>query len=335
MALRIKAAIKEHRDDLFSKGTKLTCLFMLLSQMVGLDFLIIKLDTGATLSSRYAWVGADVVIFIAWTITLLKGFVEERAAKENDEGTLQQENVTRMNDDRGKRAMRLLFRSLSMSAIVWLLYSLVLVAKVLRMFSTFALSLPSGEHVISSTFLNVMLAKTGFILTLLIYSLKSNVKDPETQDLVTDKLCTNATFDVIDSVMLLGMLFSIPNPAVTHTAIYHAIRVFACICLVLPFVPLLAMTLLNESHDRSTFHLVLMVSTLFRMLLGNVPHMVLRLHLWHSHSVDVSTFLVKNLVVLFVGMLDITKHIMKLRKECKISKERHLTDQHSEVELKP
>ena len=201
------------------------------------------------------------------------------------------------------------------------------------MFSTFALSLPQGEHLISSTFLKISLAKTAFILTLLIYALKSHVNDPDKETLVTDKMGNAATLDVLDSIMLLDMLFSIENPSLVAAPIYHGIRIFACICLVLPVVPLFSMLFLAESDSTKRYHLNLIVNTVFRLLVGNIPHVVFRLHLWHSHKVDVSTFLVKNLIVLFVGVVDIAKHIRHYRKDDKKMEKDHTEDMQMNVVL--
>ncbi len=307
---------KEQKADIFNHGAKVLCLGVLLGQMIGLDILIIECETTTSLINRYIWVILDFFILVFWFGVLLWSFILDRR-KENVSSTEKQETKVSEGSDK-KTDTKLFLRPLSLATVMWLVYSLVLVAKIIRMFSTFALSLPSGEHLISSTFLKVSLAKAALILTLLIYAVKSHINDSEKETLVTDKLGNAATLDVLDSIMLLDMLFDVNNPL--STPIYHGIRIFGCICLILPAVPLISMVFLAETENRKSFHLNLIVNTTFRLLMGNIPHLAFRLHLWHSHKVDVSTFVIKNIVVLFVGVMDIVKHARKYKKDGQVDK---------------
>ncbi|XP_072043440.1 uncharacterized protein [Amphiura filiformis] len=314
---------KQRKADFFNHGAKLLCLCLLLGQMLGLDYLIIERDVTTKFTTRYIWVILDFLVLTLWFAILLWSYILDRREKkattmEGQKATAIEEHEPEVDDSdskpsKNKMSPKYLLRPLPLTPLIWLVYSLVLVAKVTHMFSTFALSLPSGEHLISSTFLKISLAKTAFILTLLIYAVKSHVTDDEKQTLITDKLGNAATLDVLDSIMLLDMLFSIDNPL--STSIYHGIRIFACICLVLPVVPLLSMVFLAECENKKAFHLNLIVNTVFRLVMGNIPHLAFRLHLWHSHKVDVSTFLIKNLIVVFVGVMDIIKHTRHYKKE--------------------
>lgn len=116
--------------------------------------------------------------------------------------------------------------------------------------------------------------------------------------------------DIFDSITLLDILFTLDTKVLLPYSITRAITAFGCINY---FLPSITLVVLSSSHfgrkiaptNIKTAHTVLY------LLLVNLPYTVLRIWLWHVYFKDISVFLIKNVMMLYVAMRNMWEHYLE------------------------
>ncbi|XP_033647461.1 uncharacterized protein LOC117306968 [Asterias rubens] len=288
---------------------KVLCIAVLVLQSALLDYIIIKLDTKASTAGRYVWIALDSIVVIFWIIAMVfsyRFFNKPRPKKVPEEGFSGKDII--------KTA---LLKELPFSYVSWLLYSIVLVVKINRMFFSFAEKLTSqDETLLSNTSLKIILSLAGVIFALLAYAHHDEAHNTKYK-LLIEKLGTAVSIDLLDCIMLLDILFVVDNGIQLTFRFDHVVRAFSSICILLPVFPLLALRVMSATataKNDKIFSLVMVLNNILYIVLVNIPLLGIRLFLWFHHDVDVTTFLTKNVMAIFKGLLDIYKELIEWRR---------------------
>ena len=288
---------------------KVLCIAVLIVQDVLLDYIIIKLDTSASDAGRYIWIALDAIVVIFWIVAMVFSFRFFNKRNPNPK-KIPSEGFS------GKEIIKLALKELPFSYVSWLLYASVLVAKFNRMFVSFAETLTSqNETLFSNTSLKIILSLSGVIFALLAYAHHDEAHNSKYK-LLIEKLGTAASIDLLDCIMLLDILFVLDTGIEITYSLDHSVRAFSSICVLLPVFPLLALRVVSStetSKANTIFPLVMVLNSALYLILVNIPLFAIRIFLWIHHDVDVTTFLTKNLMAIFKGVLDIYKEIVAWR----------------------
>ena len=301
----LEGSMAEIKSKFLDIGAKVLCIAVLILQMVLLDYIFIKLDKNVSAAGRYIWIGLDIVILIVWIVSLIwshryfKNLGSTRKRIPEDAGSLI------------KRALKAAIAELPFAYVSWLLYSSVLVAKILRMFYAmdpvgFGEGLQRDENrpLMSPTGIKIVLSFAGIIFGLLAYSHHNEVQNTKYK-LIIEKLAHSASLDVLDCLMLLSYLFIVDDRLILPYPMDRAIKTFACLCILLPVFPLFTLRYISTRQDEKTFQMVLALNSALYLFFVNIPLFAIRIVLWTRHDADVTTFLTKNVMAIVRGMADI------------------------------
>ncbi|XP_038054194.1 uncharacterized protein LOC119726538 [Patiria miniata] len=283
---------------------KVISVLLLIIQSAILDFIILKLDHLAPKPSRYVWPVIDAIVALFWILAMAGSFWYFTKPPELEV--------------RGRKKMvKVVMRELSFPHVYWLVYSAVLVAKIQRVFEfrddLFKVD-PSCPICTVTTF-KIVLSLAGIMFPLLAYS-RDEVGHTEKYKYLLRQLGTSASLDILDSVMVLDILFTVYDDQPLDSAMEKAINTFSSLCLLLPVVPLLALRIAStivESGQSKILDLALVINSTLYLITVNVPLLCIRLVLWARRDIDVSTFLIKNLIGIIKGVMDIHQEVKIIR----------------------
>ena len=326
----------EVRSKFLDVTSKILCILVLAIQMILLDYIIVNLDKKASDVGRYIWIPLDVVILLIWTFSLIwshRYFVKTTTPKKVSAGdkTSQLKNI-----------FKAAIAELPFAYVCWGLYSIILVAKILRIFSEsgFGEALPNeyqGNESTTGTFIastwvlftptgiKIVLSMAGILFALLAYSHHNEIHNTKYK-LMIDKLAHSASLDVLDCLMLLSYLFIQQSGLLLPFPMDHAIKAFTCLCILLPIVPLFALRYISNRQDEKTFQMVLVLNSALYLFLVNIPLFSLRIVLWIRHDADVTTFLTKNVMAIVRDAADVYLNVVAWMKDRKSSKKTEQTD---------
>ncbi|OWA51902.1 hypothetical protein BV898_16363 [Hypsibius exemplaris] len=271
-------------------------VLLIILQAACLDYYLITLNRETYGLAFLAWIVADcfVVGTFVFTDYLAVQYVKRQAALQ-DPGTDSSEGT--------------LLRHMSILPYGWarwLIYSFVLVAKIVTAFKTFGPSL-SDEHIGEINLMEFTIGGTAGVFMLMLEG--------------TEKLTTNAQkhyvrwmqnyvlLEIIDCVEFLTLLFAVaeggPYAEPFPETLQNIILTFACINLMAPAV---ALYRLSSRHNRhaETRNRFFLSQTLVGTLFGNLPYFVVRVYLWDSFSLVTGLFAMKNLI----GIVKDTKELV-------------------------
>ncbi|KAH9363340.1 hypothetical protein HPB48_006446 [Haemaphysalis longicornis] len=188
-----------------------------------LDFYLIQHNQGSV--AWYFWFLADflVLIGIMSAVFLARRHFRRQAPSPDqpDDATPEPEPPHR------------LFGRFPLCYASWLLYSLLLVSKVVLLFRMDIAQVLKEDEVYGLQFLKAVVAVAALVFLLLVESHSEAAADSE-QRTYLHSLCTGTTFEVLDSVTFLGLLF----PAETHLTLTYplenAVLALVCVNFLLP-----------------------------------------------------------------------------------------------------
>ncbi|XP_076448604.1 transmembrane protein 121B-like [Babylonia areolata] len=189
--------------------------------------------------------------------------------------------------------------SMPLVYFAWLVYSCVLAIRVLLIYRNFAHEL-TDDVFLGKNMLQMTVAASAVVFLLLLYAHHDASPDSSRRHRI-DNLTYLVVFDLVDASDLLGVLSSPSARDTMETWITWCVLGVACANLILPTLPLMALS-------RTQFgarYLPETLQTLHRLLvlLGvNLPLLATRLLLWQHEHLPVSTFLVKNVAVSLVTL---------------------------------
>ncbi|XP_022102469.1 uncharacterized protein LOC110985629 [Acanthaster planci] len=309
-------ALCTHFTNGMTVMAKSSSVLLLIIQSAFLDVIILKLDESVPEQSLYMWPVVDSIVALSWISAMVVSYLYFSRPPELEV--------------RGwKQVLRVVMRELSFAYIYWLVYSAVLVAKIQRLFEfrreliaphpTRTLHPSSTPHppcpICSATTFKIVLSLAGIMFPLLAYS-RDEVGHTEKYKSLLRHLGTSASLDILDSVMVLDILFTVYDNHSLEPAMENAINTFSSLCLLLPIVPLLALRIASsviESRNSKLFDLALVTNSILYLVLVNLPLLCIRLVLWARRDIDISTFLIKNLMGIIKGVIDIYQEIKMIR----------------------
>lgn len=199
--------------------------------------------------------------------------------------------------------------------ISWLLYSFLLVAKIILLFRLDIAQLLQEDltTVYSAQFLKAVVAGTALVFLLLVENHHAATVDSE-QRTYLGSLCTGTTFEVLDSVTFLGLLF----PRETHLTLTYplenAVLALACVNFVLPGLLLFKLSQCEFGQQTRPLGLKLLYR-LLRLALVDAPYLGVRCYLWAFVGHDVSLFVIKNVLGIYGGIRSL---LPELRLYCRL-----------------
>lgn len=295
---------------LLDVGAKFLCIALLVLQSALLDNFFFKFDSGNP--GTPVWVAVDVLIVILWIIGLVL----------SGRNTRSKQSLESSEQSSARKCWTFFVNELQYAYFSWIFYSIILVAKLWYMFGDFAENLSTEGYynvtsmrrgtvkfqdsiIYSSTSMKVILSLSGPVFLLLAYSHHDEIHNSKYK-LLMEKLGTTASLDILDSLMLLSLLFIDDTKILLTYRFDHTIKFFTSCCFVLPAFPLLILRIIGKRKaEGNNFRIILVLNSALYLFLVNVPFLCIRCVLWFRHDIDISTFITKNVMSLFRGALDV------------------------------
>jgi len=277
---------------------KVLCVLLVVLQAFFLDSLLILYfghgqgSIGTPCPKCYWWIAGDVVIISLFVITFFMSY----------------KNIEHHNKHKrlGKIHIR---RVVPLSVVTWFLYSVYVSARVIVIFRLEINDLLKDDDFYGPQFLKTGIALTAVVFILFVAS-HHNAKENSKERLIINALMTSVTFDILDTVDFLDVLFPGETQYLLPFVLEHVVLAIAVLNLLRPTFSFCILYLnhfgaTNLSRELSAMNA--MVYTFF----VNTPFMVVRMYLWHKLKVDVSVFLIKNFIMIFIGIHEVYEIIFE------------------------
>ncbi|XP_071510746.1 uncharacterized protein [Diadema antillarum] len=324
-------------------GAKVLTILLLVVQAVLLNIFFIKFDSNA---GKYAWFVGDGIVLIIWIAGLV--LVSRTGNPKQKTDTVEETGA--------RKWLTFCMGEVQYAYFSWILYSIVVTAKIWYMFGDFAENLSTLGYynmttrtiggilkfedsiLYSSTSMKVILSISGPLFLLLAYSHHDEVHNSKYK-LLMEKLGTTASMDILDCLMLLALLFIDDTLLVLPYSLDHAIKFFTCCCFALPTLPLFILRLLGKRKaEENNFKVILAINSGLYLVIVNVPLLIIRCFLWFRHDVDISTFVTKNVMSLVRCGLDVYNEVrqwLKTKQGAVPAEPSDLADQDIELKDQP
>lgn len=283
---------------------KIFCIMLVILQSFFLDVIIVTCygdgdsagDVCKPCNNCWWWIAGDVIICCCFGVTLFVSY--KHLAHHSKFKALHRRYLT---------------GGLPLSCVTWFLYSALVSAKVVFIFVS---GIP--DKLDDTAFYGPQFLKTGICLCGVVFILfvgshhhaEETVKDR----MYINAMATGVTFDVLDTVDFLDILFTRETHVILPFALDHAILAIAVINLMRPTFSFLVLVL-NHFGASKKGREFSSANALVYIFLVNVPFMAIRMFLWHNLSQDVSVFLIKNFVMIFIGVHELYEISIEKTKE--------------------
>ncbi len=177
--------------------------------------------------------------------------------------------------------------------MAWLVYSIPLAVRMALLFENVVQTLDEKDYFGPNT-LKLAIASAAFICLLLIATHHDAPLGSSEHSFISG-LSKGATFDILDTVAILEILFIYDSHIFLTFEMHKTIIAIAFINLLLPTIPLLILSRTRFGKEGMTTGLKI-AHTLIYMVCVNVPLFVIRLILWHVRNLNISVFLIKNIL---------------------------------------
>ena len=268
---------------------KFGCIVVIIFQ----GFLLNKYLTLSENNEKWwAWYIADAIVVGVWTFIL---FYLHKKFKQKFLDEVDGEDPTKFPDE------------IKYAFIAWIIYVSLLLPRIVIIFRKNPPILNEKDF-FGPNFLKVSLACTPLVFLLMIFGYHNGKADPD-RKIYISSLASSVTLDLFDSMDLLELLFEpkgVPNSFLMSTL------VFACINLFLPTMALYEL-FVNKFSGRVpgfSFKIAYVCAYIF---LVNLPNLILRSFLWHSHDADVSVLIMKNVMCILIGINEIVEFFFEAR----------------------
>ncbi|RUS75311.1 hypothetical protein EGW08_016932 [Elysia chlorotica] len=122
-----------------------------------------------------------------------------------------------------------------------------------------------------------------------------------------DELTGTVVFDIMDTVEIFDTLLVLEERKLLWPSLKEAILAVAVVNLVLPTVPLFTLARTQFGRKQLQKRLIYL-HRLLGVLIVNVPNLAVRMILWHGHSIGISPFTLKNVVLIFLTTYEFYEH---------------------------
>ena len=268
-------------------GSKIVCIALLIFQGGILDVYLVKEH-----NARWAaFAVADVIIIGIWTFTFV-------AAQRFFSQKKDQVDAGKDPED--------LPDELPFAFIAWLTYAALLTPRIAILFSGKGSTKLKEADFLGPNTLKAGAACTPLIFILLVYA-HHDAKPHTIRKYYIQSLIGGVAFDIFDSLDLLEFLFLDREEHRFPRALTDAVLAFACINFFLPTLALFEMKLNNFTGQVSSLSFKIIYAMSF-VFLVNVPNLIIRSVLWHKYNTDVSVLLMKNVICIVVGVVEIMEY---------------------------
>jgi len=264
------------------------CLLITIGQMAILDFYFLHYMKD---DIWYAWIAGDALVIIVYIALLVVAI---------------KYNQRCMNEVCTSDA------NIQYAFLGWLVYSGVLVGKVVVTFRTFYKDLRVTPPVDSNDGLEAYFGQHTYKLTLALSAIiflllveahhYTQLNSP--RQLYLTYLSSVITLDLLDSIMFLELLWDRRVRGFIDFPLEISILVFACLNFVLP-----TFALLKLRFRKMPRWLPLPYEKLYALiyvLVVNVPYLVIRAWVWrHVEDHDTSIFIIKNVIMIYLAIREV------------------------------
>ncbi|XP_057311201.1 transmembrane protein 121B-like [Hydractinia symbiolongicarpus] len=234
----------------------------------------------------WLWYVADILVVCAWSGSLYAAYVRKRSDVPDGRDPTQEPD------------------EIKYSYIVWIVYALMLCPRVILLFKKEARHLEEKDF-LGPNFLKVGVACTPLIFLLLVNG-HHNSKPFSARKYFIASLGGTITLDLFDSIDLLDFLF-LPDERKVPGAAMDATLAFACINFFLPALALSEIRVNRFNGLLPSLPFKLMYEGCYAFLV-NVPNLVIRSVLWHKYDMDVSILIMKNVMCIALGGMEIYEY---------------------------
>lgn len=190
--------------------------------------------------------------------------------------------------------------------IAWISYAVFLVPRVAVLFGSRTTSKLDEKNFFGPNTLKAGVACTPLIFILLVYG-HHDSKPHTMRKYYIQSLIGGVAFDLFDSLDLLEFLFLDREQHRFPFALTRAVLSFACINLFLPTLALFELKTNNFNGQVSPLSFKVLYSCAF-VFLVNTPNLIIRSVLWHKFNTDVSVLLMKNVMCIVIGVVEIMEY---------------------------
>ncbi|CAH1782988.1 unnamed protein product [Owenia fusiformis] len=239
------------------------------------------------------WAIADVIVISVFITSFVISYKHNKyARREEDQSTPASRKLVAVRQG----------GELPLAYIIWFIYSLVLIIKVAILFKHTAQFLEE-KNFFGPNLLKVVIALSSVIFMLLVMT-HHEAPPHSSKEHFLERVTGEVSLDVLDSVDQLEILFVQETRILLPFALEDSIIAFSCINLLLPTMTLLTLSKTHYAEGKAA-KVIRTLHTLARLFLVNLPFLSIRLFLWHALDQDISVFLVKNFIIIFLTVQDI------------------------------
>ncbi|XP_059152674.1 uncharacterized protein LOC131938587 [Physella acuta] len=237
----------------------------------------------------YAWIAGDVAVILSFLVTF---FISYRELKFVHDANSSIHKAMKSRVEPG---------SFPLSYFAWLVYSVILAARVGIIYKDLAFEI-QPEMFLGRNILKFTVAMSGLVFLLLVAAHHDSDSGTYVRHQI-NVLTAIIPFDIIDAVDVLTIFFTLSQDVV-EPAVVWAIVVIACANLVFPVVPLM---ILSGSHYglQPVAPIKSILNNLFHIFIINAPLLAIRLLLWYKENMEVSPLIVKNIICILYGLKDV------------------------------
>ncbi|XP_065660408.1 uncharacterized protein LOC105845443 [Hydra vulgaris] len=271
---------------------KFGCIAVIIFQ----GFLLNKYLTLSYDIKWWAWYVGDTYVVGVWTLIL---FYLHKKFKQKSLNEVDPVDHRKFSDE------------IKYAFFAWITYILFLLPRIVVLFNTFPPKFKKSDF-FGHNLLKVSLASTPLVFLLMIFGYH-NANTTQDRKVYISSLASKVTLDLFDSMDLLELLF---EPKGVPKVFLILTLVFASINLFLPTMALYELYV-NKFPGRVSGFSFKTSYVCGCMFLVNLPNLILRLFLWHSHDADVSVLIMKNVMCILIGINEIVEFLCEERsKRC-------------------
>ena len=268
-------------------GSKVVCIFLLLFQGGILDIYLVKEHS----TSWAAFFVTDIAVIAVWVFSFVaaRRFFQKKK-DEVDAGRDPEEFPDELPFAYG----------------AWLLYAGFLTPRIALLFSGESATKLKETDFLGPNTLKAGVACSPLIFILLVYA-HHDAKPHTIRKYYIQSLIGSVAFDLFDSLDLLEFLFLDREEHRFPRSLTNAVLAFACINFFLPTLALFELKLNSFTGQVSSLSFKILYSMSF-VFLVNVPNLIIRSVLWHIYNTDVSVLLMKNVICIVVGVVEMLEY---------------------------
>ena len=282
---------------------KILCVMLVILQSFFMDVVIITCygdgdssgDVCEPCQNCWWWIAGDIIICILFVVTLsisYKHLAYHSKCKQLHKHYLK--------------------GGLPLSCVTWFVYSSAVAAKVIVIFKSGIDDKLDEESFYGPQFLKTGICLCGVVFILFVAS-HHHHDESERDRMYINSMATGVTFDVLDTVDFLDVLFVKDTGLILPFALENAILAIAIINLLRPTFSFVVLVLNHFGATKKGRELSA-ANAIVYIFLVNTPFMAIRMFLWHNLNHDVSVFLIKNFVMIFIGIHELYQISMEKTK---------------------